>query len=997
MKREEDKFENFVIEELRKYAYTYREDIIDRASLEKNFREKFNALNKVTLADPEFARLLQEIVTVDVFKASKTLRTQGYLERDDGTPLYYTLVNHKDWCKNSYEIINQARFSTDYSHHNYDVVILLNGVPVVHIELKSHKVSARNAIAQIVKYKKDHGSSYTRTLMCFVQLFIAANPNDTWYFANNNPEHFNFDAEERFLPVYKFAKRDNSKVIDFASFAADFLNKCNLGQTISRYIVLVETEKKLVMMRPYQTYAVKEIVRHVKEGVGNGYIWHTTGSGKTLTSFKAATLLRDNDKITKCLFVVDRKDLDRQTRAEFNRFQEGCVERNTSTKNLVERLLSPNYKDKVIVTTIQKLGIALSSEKKYKERLKPLRDKRMVFIFDECHRSQFGDNHQAIKEFFPNAQLFGFTGTPIFQENASDYPSIGRELRPKTTKEVFQHQLHTYTIANAIDDGNVLGFHIDYYAPPEVQKPKPGTMKAQVVQTILEKHGSATGTRRFNALFATNSINDAIEYYDLFKQQQQARINLDSDFEPLRIAGVFSPPPGTDRDADHLRDDLATEREEYKGTTEEHNRKQEALEGIIADFNEQFATNHAINAFDRYYQDIQTRIKDQQNPKKVAPSDKRIDITIVVDMLLTGFDARYLNTLYVDKNLRYHGLIQAFSRTNRVLNATKPFGNIVGFCLDQAVVQEAVALFSNSEADAEAQSKWFVADASEALAAYTAEVAELKKFFGQHDLDMLPSSALVLRGDTAKLGFLTRFKNVQTLKTNIDFYPDLTSEQKQEINSLIPQQTMEGLRTSYLDLARDFRKRRQNDKDREDKPTNSAPPIETVDAELVLFASDIIDYDYIMELMARYSSEQPSARQVTIKDIKGVITSHSNFMDNREDLVAYLESLTPGAELSEQQIKDGYEAFVTHRHAGEVISIAEKFGLHPEALQDYVAQLLGHKVFHDSDLTELFRPVGLGWRERSHRKKEMMREHLIPLLLSRTGGNKIRGLEVYDD
>jgi len=330
-------------------------------------------------------------------------------------------------------VVNQLRINTDNSHHRYDVMLLINGVPVVQIKLKTLGLSPRRAMQQIVDYKTDHGNGYGRTLLCFIQLFIVSNRTDTWYFANNNARHFSFNADERFLPVYQFAAEDNKKITHLDAFAEKFLAKCTLGQMVSRYMVLVASEQKLLMMRPYQIYAVQAIVECIHQRCGNGYIWHTTDSGKTLTSFKASTLLKDNPDIDKCLFVVDRKDLDRQTREEFNRFQENCVEENTNTETLVRRLLSDDYADKVIVTTIQKLGLALddsnggNGKRNYKERLEPLRQQRIVFIFDECHRSQFGDNHKAIKAFFPNAQLFGFTGTPIFEQNAG-YQQIEGQL-----------------------------------------------------------------------------------------------------------------------------------------------------------------------------------------------------------------------------------------------------------------------------------------------------------------------------------------------------------------------------------------------------------------------------------------------------------------------------------------------------------------------------------------------------------------------------------------
>ena len=468
----EAQIEELFIKKLEELKYSYRRDIRDRNSLEQNFREKFESLNRVRLTENEFERLKAEIITPDVFAASKLLRERNYFQREDGTPLHYTLVNIKDWCKNEYEVINQLRINTGNSNHRYDVIILINGIPVVQVELKTLDVSPRKAIQQIVDYKNDIGNGYTNSLLCFMQLFIVSNRSDTRYFANNQNQHFSFDANEQFLPVYQLANERNRKIRHLDSFAELFLPKCTLGEMISKYMVLVESEQKLLIMRPYQIYAVKAIVNCIHQNRGNGYIWHTTGSGKTLTSFKASTLLKDNPDIEKCLFVVDRKDLDRQTREEFNKFQEGSVEENTNTETLVRRLLSADYADKVIVTTIQKLGLALDGnhKKNYKERLNPLSKKRMVFIFDECHRSQFGENHKAIKEFFPNAQLFGFTGTPIFDDNATQKTREEDHASNKKTKDIFEKELHAYTITNAIDDQNVLRFHVEYFKGKGEQK-----------------------------------------------------------------------------------------------------------------------------------------------------------------------------------------------------------------------------------------------------------------------------------------------------------------------------------------------------------------------------------------------------------------------------------------------------------------------------------------------------------------------------------------------
>jgi type I restriction enzyme R subunit len=743
----ENHIEERLIDQLTNLKYVYRQDIKDRDTLELNFRQKFEALNRVHLTDAEFSRLRDEIITVDVFAASQNLRQRNTFQREDGTPLQYTLVNIKDWCKNEFEVINQLRINTRNSHQRYDVILLINGIPVVQIELKGVEIQTRRAMQQIIDYRNEPGNGYANSLLCFMQLFVVSNQSNTHYFANNNNQHFSFNADEKFLPVYQLADVNNKKITHLQDFADKFLAKCALGEMISRYMVLVANEQKLLVMRPYQIYAVKAIVDCIHENRGNGYIWHTTGSGKTLTSFKASTLLKDNPDVEKCLFVVDRKDLDRQTREEFNKFQEGSVEENTNTESLVKRMLSTDYADKVIVTTIQKLGLALDSDhrKNYKERLRPLSNKRIVFIFDECHRSQFGENHAAIKEFFPNAQLFGFTGTPIFEDNATYIQKEGQQASYKTTQDIFQQQLHAYTITNAIDDHNVLKFHIDYFKGEGTSQLKPGEALAQqaVVEAILTKHDAATNSRRFNAVLATSSINSAIEYYNLFKDIQFKRQASDEYFVPLNIACVFSPPAEGNRDVIQIQEDLPQEKADNEQAPDE---KKQALKAILADYNQLYGTNHVISEFDLYYQDVQQRIKDHKYTNADYPHKNKIDVIIVVDMLLTGFDSKYLNTLYVDKNLKYHGLIQAFSRTNRILNSTKPYGNVLDFRQQQEAVDNAIALFSGGDIG-RAKEIWLVDPAPAVIEKYEQAVTALGQFMEGHGLACLPEEVSNLKGD----------------------------------------------------------------------------------------------------------------------------------------------------------------------------------------------------------------------------------------------------------
>ncbi len=984
----ESQIEQSLIDKLTDLKYSCRQDIHDRDALEKNFREKFEALNKVNLTDSEFSRLRDAIVSADVFAAAKCLRERNSFERDDGTPLHYTLVNIKDWCKNTFEVINQLRINTQNSHHRYDVILLMNGVPLVQIELKSLDVSPRRAMQQIVDYKNDPGNGYTNTLLCFVQLFVVSNRANTWYFANNHSQHFSFDADERFLPVYQFAGEDNKKITHLDDFAEQFLAKCTLSEMVSRYMVLVASEQKLMMMRPYQIYAVQAIMACIHQNRGNGYIWHTTGSGKTLTSFKASTLLKDNPDIEKCLFVVDRKDLDRQTRQEFNKFQEGCVEENTNTEALVRRMLSDDYADKVIVTTIQKLGIALdgNNKRKFKERLEPLRNKRIVFIFDECQRSQFGENHKAIKEFFPIAQLFGFTGTPIFPENASYQQIEGQVASAKTTEDIFQKQLHAYTITHAIEDRNVLRFHIDYFKGEGKAKLKVGdtlTQKA-VVEAILEKHDAATAGRKFNAILATASINNAIEYHRLFKEIQAQRQVEDDSFLPLNIACVFSPPAEGNKDVQQIQEDLPQERADNEVSPDE---KKAALKAIIADYNTSYRTNHDINNFDLYCQDVQKRIKDQQYSNKDLKHAEKIDIIIVVDMLLTGFDSKYLNTLYVDKNLKYHGLIQAFSRTNRILNDTKPYGNVLDFRKQKEAVDAAIALFSGEKTD-RAKEIWLVDSAPVVIGKLEQAVGTLDKFLASQGLPSAPEQVANLKGDEARGQFINLFKEVQRLKTQLDQYTDLTPENTSSIEQFMSEDRLRAFRGVYLDTA-------QRLKAQQGKGGDESGVAQELDFEFVLFASAVVDYDYIMGLIARYTQGKKGKQKMTRAQLIGLIESDAKFIDEREDIAAYIDTLKAGEGLSEQDIRQGYEAFKSEKFANQLAAVAGKHGLETAALQAFVDGIMQRMIFDGEKLSDLLALLELGWKART--KKELaLVEDLMPLLHKLAQGREISGLGAYE-
>ena len=987
----EKQIEDHFINKLIDLKYTYRDDIRDRNALERNFRTKFEALNRVHLTDSEFDRLLEEIIDADVFASSKRLRGINTFMREDGTPLQYMLVNIKDWCKNDYEVINQLRINTNNSYHRYDVILLINGIPVIQVELKASDVSPRRAMQQIVDYKNDTGNGYTNTLLCFMQLFIVSNQANTYYFTNNNDQHFSFNTDEQFLPVYQYATESNRKITHLDAFSTAFLSKCTLGEMINRYMVLVVSEQKLLIMRPYQIYAVKAIIDCSHQKTGNGYIWHTTGSGKTLTSFKASTLLKDNPDIDKCLFVVDRKDLDRQTREEFNKFQENCVEENTNTGTLVKRMLSDDYADKVIVTTIQKLGIALDSSNKnnYKDRLIHLKDKRIVFIFDECHRSQFGDNHKAIKEFFPNSQLFGFTGTPIFEQNATYTQISGEEASYKITEDIFPSRLHAYTITHAIEDKNVLRFHVDYFKPKETgDRRADGTLKKQaVVDAILSKHDAATHSRRFNAILATASINEAIEYYGLFRRAQESLMQQNENYEPLNIACVFSPPAEGNKDIQQIQEDLPQEQNDNCKEPEE---KKKALKTIIDDYNRQYKTNHTIAEFDAYYQDVQKRIKDQQYSNKDYPHKNKIDITIVVDMLLTGFDSKYLNTLYVDKNLKYHGLIQAFSRTNRILNDTKPYGNILDFRGQQDAVDEAIALFSGEKTD-NPKEIWLVDSAPKVIEKFQDAVQKLSGYMQSQGLECQAENVYSLQGDEARAGFINCFKEVQRYRTQLEQYTDINEQEKAKIEELLPEETLRSFRGAYIETAQQLRKQRETGKDHE-----VSPQVEDLDFEFVLFASAVIDYDYIMGLIARYTNSKNSKQRVTKEQLISLVASSANLIDERDDIREYIDSLDEVNGKTEQEIKEGYEAFKAEKYAKQLASIADKHGITADSLRKFVEQIMERMIFDGEKLSDLLAPLELGWKARTKAELALM-DDLVPLLKRLAAGREISGLSAYED
>ena len=665
--------------------------IRDEAELLANLKTQLEKHNRVTLSHAEFEKVLNQLDKGNVFDRAKILRDRFHLNRDDGSSLYLQFLNTEEWCRNEYQVISQVAVEGSY-RNRYDVTLLINGLPLVQIELKRRGSELKEAFNQINRYQR-HSFWSARGLFNYVQIFIISNGVNTKYYANNR--------DQSFKQTFYWAKEDNELITQLDQFADAFLEKCHVSKMICRYTVLQETDKVLMVLRPYQYFAVEAIVERVKTGRKNGYIWHTTGSGKTLTSFKAAQILTAFPKVHKVVFVVDRADLDYQTTREFNAFKPDSVDNTNNTKSLVNQFADDT---KLIVTTIQKLNNAISNNR-YEKSMSDAADKRIVFIFDECHRSQFGDTHRRITEFFTHAQMFGFTGTPIFADNAAR-----NLLGKRTTKDLFGECLHRYVITNAIKDENVLKFSVEYWGK---LRRRDGTLIddqvasidtkgffenperiENIVDWVIQNHGRKTHNKDFTAILAVSSVDALITYYEAFKAKKQG--NADD----LRVVTIFT--YGTnedDKDADGLIGDPDFN---IENVDPRNMHSRDKLQEFIRDYNELYNTKFSAkdsDAFYGYYKDIAKRVKERD--KKGFNDKDRVDVLLVVNMYLTGFDAKKVNTLYVDKNLRYHGLVQAFSRTNRILSEVKSQGNIVCFRNLKANTDEAIALFSNKDASEE--------------------------------------------------------------------------------------------------------------------------------------------------------------------------------------------------------------------------------------------------------------------------------------------------------
>ena len=890
----EQALENGLISNLQDMSYEYVQ-IKEETNLYSNFKkqlEKHNAkalaeVGRTSFTDKEFEKICIYLEGGTLFEKSKKLRDLFPMETEDGQHrIWVEFLNKNHWCQNEFQVSNQITVEGRKTCR-YDVTILINGLPLVQIELKKRGVELKQAYNQVQRYQKTsfHG------LFDYIQLFVISNGVNTRYFANNPNCGYKF--------TFNWTLPNNEPVNDLSQFAAHFFDKCVLGKIISKYIVLHEGDKCLMVLRPYQYYAVEKILDRVQNTNKNGYVWHTTGAGKTLTSFKAAQLVAELDGIDKVLFVVDRHDLDTQTKSEYEAFEPGAVDGTDDTNELVGRL---NSDKKIILTTIQKLNTAIKKDF-YSKRIQEQRNKKFVMIFDECHRSHFGECHRNIVNFFRNLQIFGFTGTPIFPENAK---------QDITTFEVFGECLHKYMIKDAIADENVLGFLIEYYQGQLDADEQSDIRMKTIAEFILKNFRKSTFDGEFNALFAVQSVPMLLKYYKIFK-----------DLQPdIKIAAIFT------YAANPSQDDAKTGMNQGFETDKV---QADELQSIMDDYNANFGTAFTTDNFGAYYDDINERMK-----KRKAGMDP-IDLLLVVGMFLTGFDAKKLNTLYVDKNLEYHGLLQAFSRTNRVLNEKKRFGKILCFRDLKGKVDQALKLFCDGDPN--------VGVTRPEYKQVKRELNELSEAFLQKYPTM--ESVDVLKSEYDKKNFLLAFREIIKKRAEIQIYEDFDAD---DPGLILSEQDFNDYRSKYLDMTVGFIKDERDDEPNliNDDATveyGDGGKLEDIDFCLELLHSDVVNVAYILSLISNlnpsdenYEQKRQEILDTMIKD--AAMRKKTQLIDDfikrnvDYDKAGFQRAKADGTMDLEARLKN----YIIERKTEAVESLARTEDVDTEALGKYMSE-----------------------------------------------------------
>ncbi|ELE1410937.1 type I restriction endonuclease subunit R [Campylobacter upsaliensis] len=909
----EAQLEKELIATLQAQGYEYAK-ITDEKSLESNLRTKLEELNSTTLSDTEWRRFFAQVLSranASIVEKSVLIQEDYIqpLERDNGSIINFKLIDKADIHKNSLQVINQYEATTPTRSHRYDVSILANGLPLVHIELKRRGVSLKEAFNQINRYGRESFFSGSG-LFEFVQIFVISNGTQSKYYSNTTRD-FHIKTKQgikttktsnSFEFTSYFSDEKNTIIDDLIDFAKTFFARHTLLNILCHYCVL-DVDRKLLVLRPYQIAACEKILQQIaisyhnkfyeksSEQKSGGYIWHTTGSGKTLTSFKTAQLVSKIQEIAKVLFVVDRKDLDYQTMREYDRFQKGAATGSKSTKELQSRLNSTDKSHKIIITTIQKLSRFIAQA----EKDHTIFNEHIVMIFDECHRSQFGQMQKDIAKAFKKLYLFGFTGTPIFAANALGF---------ETTERVFGACLHRYTIIHAIRDHNVLPFRVDYHTTTKdttqitdeiLLNP---TRIEHITRYILDHFTTHTKrnaksynlngkhTKGFNALFATQSIPMAMRYYEEF-QAQQASL---PESQRLKIGIIYSYAPN---------DEL--EEENSEDTTALPKSQRDFLDAAISDYNAIFACRFDSSAdnFQNYYKDFSLKLKNRE-----------LDLAIVVNMFLTGFDATTLNTLYVDKSLRYHGLLQAYSRTNRILNSVKSFGNIIAFRDLQKNTDDALALFSNENA----KGIVFLRSLEEYLHGYTDEKGQKHKGYNELTKELtdkfpLESFRQATLKQSDKKHFLALFGELLKLRNILEIFDNFSDP--------LNERDKQDYQSHYISTYEELRK------DKDDKESN----LDEVEFEVELLAQVEVSIEYILELIAKYHKDQATNYEPILK----LLDSSLSLRSKKELFLRFIDSLH-----TQSNVEKDFSAYIKTHKNNALQDIINALNLDPKKTKEFM-------------------------------------------------------------
>ena len=1001
------------IKQLTEQGYE-RVNITTEAALLTNLRRQMDRLNGLTLSDGEWQRLLtQHIASPQMTIEDKTERIQQKeivnITRDDGSSQNIRLIDKRDIHNNHLQVLNQYVPEGGRHDNRYDVTILVNGLPLVHCELKRRGVSIREAFNQINRYERDSFWAGCG-LYDYVQVFVISNGTQTKYYSNttrfahvqaaNNQRKRVKTQSQSFEFTSYWADAENNAILDLRDFTRTFLTKASLLAVLTKYCVFT-VDKNLMVMRPYQIAATERILLRIKQATMNrwqgtiragGYIWHTTGSGKTLTSFKTAQLAAQLPYVDKVLFVVDRKDLDYQTMKEYDNFEKGCANSNTNS-NILQKQLNNEYKDakKIIITTIQKLTSLLKRGKEVK-----CATENVVLIFDECHRSQFGDMHVLITKAFKKYYLFGFTGTPIFAKNAG----AGKYIHLRTTAQAFGGEpdelgkptrpLHSYTIIDAIRDKNVLQFHVDYIQTIKAKSSIEDKLVwgiesdealhdarriANNVGYILDHYGKKTKRQEryaysvitnvtdvarsnrvkeekakqqlggFNSIFCVDSIPSAIAYYKEFKRQMAERA------EALRIATIFT------YSANEAEDETGTIEDEDPAATDGLDAtSRDFLDNVaIRDYNEMFGTKYSTDSekFQNYYKDLSLRMKNRE-----------VDLLIVVSMFLTGFDAKTLNTLWVDKNLRMHGLLQAFSRTNRILNAVKDCGNIVCFRNLEEQTNESFALFGDKDAAGVVLMRPFKDyyegyndERGKHIDGYREVVEALKERFP------LPMNPLTFT-DEQKCDFVRLFGGLLKMQNLLSAFDEFTDEQR-----VITDFEEQNYLTWYNDLHEELMKKKRESGDKESIADDLI-------FEMELVKQIQINIPFILALVQQYHDTNCEDKTIIAK-IQRAIGASPDLRDKRDLIMKFIDRITPTR--GEVDINEAWGAYVDEQREAELKAIIEEENLRPEETRQFISQAFadGYVTTTGVAITKVLPPMPLfGGKVNREEKKRTVIERL---------------------